>query len=78
MFSWEGEGKLLRRHKMADLTLTVLSHKHMLHTSNLWYGGLAIEIAQHYNSLLHGDSSLVPVVQSGIAEIPTSFSIPIP
>ena len=35
---------------MADFTLTVLSHKHMLHTSNRWYRGLAIEITQHYNT----------------------------
>ena len=40
---------------MADFTLTVLSHKHMLHTSKRWYRGLAIEITQHYNNreLLH-------------------------
>ena len=35
---------------MADFTLTVLSHKHMLHTSNRWYRGLAIEITQRYNT----------------------------
>ena len=34
---------------MVDFTLTVLSHKHMLQTSNRWYRGLAIEITQHYN-----------------------------
>ena len=52
MFSWEGKGKLLRRHKMADFTLTILSHKYMLHTSNCWYCRLQVFLFGAYSNIL--------------------------